>query len=303
MQLRFFLTLGLSFLVTGCSLASKSTRSPIDEQPHAAQASPRPNPWANIKTPSHGSLGPIGSYSAGCNDGAKALDLNGPGFQVMRPSRNRFYGNTELVNYIKNLTDLTVVDKVGVLLIGDMSMPRGGPLPTGHMSHQIGLDVDIWYVLYPVAQQRPLTPEERETVSAVSFVNLEKQVLKEDLWTPAHESLLRLAATQPEVERIFVNPAIKRALCQKLPERDRAWLHRLRPWFGHDDHFHVRLKCPAGAELCKNQEPVAPGDGCVGDDLAWWFTQEARDKEKIQASQPPLRTMPVLPAACTALLN
>jgi penicillin-insensitive murein DD-endopeptidase len=31
----------------------------------------------------------------------------------------------------------------GGMLIGDMALPREGPMPTGHRNHQIGLDVDI----------------------------------------------------------------------------------------------------------------------------------------------------------------
>lgn len=266
-------------------------------------ASPSPNPWAQVKSPSSGHQGPIGFYSAGCLDGASRLELTGRGYQVMRPSRNRNYGDAKLIQFIGSLSDQAFNEKIGVILVGDLAMPRGGPLPTGHASHQIGLDVDIWYLLDPRALERALSAVERETISAVSFVDLDSQKVKKDLWTSAHTHLLKLAATHPDVERIFVNAAIKRELCDTLPENDRAWLQKLRPWFGHDDHFHVRMKCPKGSTLCKAQESVPPGDGCVGNDLAWWFTDEAKAKEKAQPAEAAARKMPVLAPECAAVLG
>ena len=93
-------------------------------------------------------------------------------------------------------------------------------------------------------------------------------------WTPMVAELVELAASDPAVERVFVNPLIKHALCAQ--ERPAAyWVSKLRPWWGHHDHFHVRLKCPAGSSECQPQPPVPAGDGCDLS-LAWWFTNDAR---------------------------
>ena len=43
-------------------------------------------------------------------------------------------------------------------------------------------------------------------------------------------SLIKAAATDPIVERIFVNAAIKKALCREAPN-DRNWLHKVRPYY------------------------------------------------------------------------
>ena len=40
-----------------------------------------------------------------------------------------------------------------------------------------------------------------------------------------------------------VNPAIKKAL-RRGAGRDRAWLSKVRPWYGHDYHFHDPLLLP-----------------------------------------------------------
>jgi penicillin-insensitive murein endopeptidase len=88
-----------------------------------------------------------------------------------------------------------------------------------------------------------------------------------------HYELLQTAASSATVERIFVNPAIKKHLCS-VAQGDRHWLAKLRPWWGHDDHFHARLRCPAGDRMCIPQGPLPPGDGC-GKSLDWWFGAEA----------------------------
>src|SRR5215469_1884152 len=64
--------------------------------------------------------------------------------------------------------------------------------------------------------------------------------------------LLEAVAREPLVERVFVNPAIKGALCREDgPEW--AWMAKIRPWWGHNDHFHVRLSCPSGNPQCRAQ--------------------------------------------------
>ena len=119
------------------------------------------------------------------------------------------------------------------------------------------------------------------------------------MWRPEHRRLLELAARDPAVDRIFVNPAIKRALCREATG-DRSWLHRIRPWFGHDYHFHVRLACPPGATQCRQQAPLPPGDGC-GADLAWWFTP--RPSCRNRPSRRGRSGVADMPLACAALVG
>lgn len=285
--------LGLAVLVLSCgvfSCSANAVRKPAQE-----------NPWAKVKTPSSGKQVSVGFYSAGCLGGASPMPFDGHGYQVMRLSRNRYYGTAELIDFIGRLTGATMDQKIGVLLIGDMSQPRGGLMPKdGHASHQIGLDVDIWYWLQPDAQYRQLTQEERETLSAVSLVDLEKKQIKKDTWRPEHARILEIASNLPESERIFVNPVIKRELCETVPAAKRGWLRKLRPWFGHDDHFHVRLKCPASQPNCVKQDPVPAGDGC-GADLDWWFSPEAHEAERKAKAES--IGLPKLPNLCQQILS
>lgn len=262
------------------------------------------NPWGRVRAPSSGTEGPIGFYDAGCLDGAQGLPIDGRGYQVVRLSRNRRYGTPELLDFITRLGSESMDHGIGVLLIGDMSQPRGGPMPTGHASHQVGLDVDIWFMLDPRAQARPLTAEEREKISSISFVDMNAGTLNENLWSPKQAEMLKLASEIPNVERIFVNPSIKKHLCETLPPEEHGWLHKLRPWYGHNDHFHVRLACPASSTRCRHQEAVAPGDGCSLAELNWWFTPEERAKDKATESPTTTpRVLPELPNRCDAVLN
>src|SRR5215469_10114988 len=187
----------------------------------------------------------IGSYAKGCLAGGVSLPINGPDWQVMRLSRNRNWGTPELLDFLEKFaSDARGLDGWPGLLVGDMSQPRGGPMITGHSSHQIGLDVDIWLTPMP---NHILNPQEREDVTATSMLK-DPFTVDPDKWTPLHTKLIKRAASYPEVERIFVHPAIKKALCEQAGE-DRSWLAKVRPWWNHYYHFHVRVACPRGQRL------------------------------------------------------
>ena len=98
---------------------------------------------------------------------------------------------------------------------------------------------------------------------------------------------MQAAAEDPAVERIFVNAAIKKAMCREAGS-DRAWLAKVRPWWGHAEHFHVRLDCPPDSPQCKPQPPVPAGDGC-GHELDYWFTEACciRSRRKSRPNRGP----------------
>ena len=245
----------------------------------------------------------IGGYAKGCLAGAQALPLDGPHWQVMRLSRNRNWGTPRLIDYIEKFSnDAATLDGWPGLLIGDMAQPRGGPMLNGHASHQIGLDADIWFVPMPT---RTLTPNEREKIPMVSLLMTGRLSVDPAKWSDQHMALLKRAASYPEVARIFVSPAIKKQLCDAAKgPNDWKWLTKLRPWWGHDDHFHVRLECPPGMATCVGQKPVGKDDGC-GAELAWWLRPLAPAKPTTPAKPvkpPPPLTLGGLPKACVDVL-
>jgi penicillin-insensitive murein endopeptidase len=238
----------------------------------------------------------VGFYAKGCIAGAEALPINGETWQVMRLSRNRYWGHPNLIALLKRLADKAHKDAGWPgILVGDMSQPRGGPMLTGHASHQVGLDADIWLTPMP---ERRLSREEREETSAVMMVRADRLDIDSSAWTPSHLAVIRAAAQEPSVQRIFVNAAIKKALCREA-KGDRGWLHKVRPIFGHNYHFHIRLACPAGQASCDGQDPPPAGDGC-GAELAQWFTPQMLHPRPGKP-RPPL-TMANLPAECRQVL-
>lgn len=255
------------------------------------------NPWGEVKAPSVGEAESIGGYAAGCVAGAAALARSGEGFQVMRSSRNRFYGHPKLVTFVERLAVRVQRQGLGRLLVGDLSQPRGGPAAFGHASHQSGLDVDIWFRLLP-EQAAPLRPEQTEQMPMQSVIHAADGTLDKQRWDRRYADLLRLAASTPEVDRIFVSPVIKRALCRAGERGD--WLGKLRPWWGHDQHFHVRLACPADSPGCEPQRPIPAGDGC-DEDLDGWV-REIQLAVKRPKPTPPDRSATRLPPACEAVL-
>jgi len=240
------------------------------EAPSAVAEELAKNLFGNKKLPAALPAKSYGFYSKGCFSGGVAIPTDGPTWQAMRLSRNRRWGHPTMIALIEKLSrDAAAKDGWPGLLLGDISQPRGGPMLSGHASHQIGLDADIWFTPMP---SRTLTVSERENLSATSLVNEKTHRVYDKLWTPAHERLLKRAASYPEVERILVNPGIKKKLCETV-KGDRVWLRKVRPFWGHDYHFHIRIGCQPGSTGCKEQAATTPGDGC-DKSLAWWFTEE-----------------------------
>jgi len=51
--------------------------------------------------------------------------------------------------------------------------------------------------------------------------------------------------------------------------------------YGHDYHFHIRMKCPPGSRECESQPDPGTGEGCSAGDLAYWF------KDSVLHPKPP----------------
>jgi penicillin-insensitive murein endopeptidase len=250
-----------------------------------------------IRSPTQGPALAIGSTANGCLSGGVELPPDGQGYEVIRLSRRRYFGHDDTVDFLQGLGRRAQAAGLPVFYVGDMAQPRGGPLPFGHASHQTGLDADIWLTLDtksglpPAAREEPdlpsmLLPGDPPSIDPAHFGR--RQV-----------TLLRLAVADPRIDRIFVNPVIKLALCSGFggaTEGGIDWLHRLRPWWGHDDHFHVRLRCPDASPDCEPQKPIPDGDGC---DVALedWTHRLAPLVTKHEPVVP--KTMP---AACQALM-
>ncbi len=299
--------LQIVLLTAWCGTAAAQDKGSVDPQPLPPLANPN-DPKVPAKdlfgrklTPANLQARAIGFYSKGCLAGGIALPVNGPSWQVMRLSRNRNWGHPELVQFLERLA--AKAPKLGWngLLVGDMAQARGGPMLTGHASHQVGLDADIWLTPMP---NRELTRLEREEMSATNVVREDWLDVDTRLWTPAHFQIIRAAAQDPKVERILVNPAIKKALCREAGN-DRAWLSKVRPWYYHNYHFHIRIGCPADSPTCKPQPPAGEEDGC-GAELKTWLTAKLLKPDT--SGEPPKRErthikLSDLPPECRGVLQ
>lgn len=274
MRIRILVTIAFGLIVAACSADRPATPSGPAAAPDARLSATLSARAASLVVSSSGKpagelFGPVtsasrqspavyGSYARGCVAGAVQLPETGPTWQAMRLNRHRNWGHPVLIDFLKDLSRKAARQPGWAgLYIGDMSQPRGGPMSSGHASHQIGLDADIW-MLPP--DRLDLTREERENLSSIS-TRRERGAYVNSSWTPEHMAVLKAAASDPRVARIFVFPGAKVQMC-KDATGDRSWLRKIRPWWGHHYHFHVRLKCPEGMNGCVDQAPPPPGDGC-----------------------------------------
>lgn len=252
----------------------------------------------------------IGFYAKGCLAGAKPIAVDGSAWQVMRLSRNRMWGHPSLIAQIERLAvDVKAHDGWNGLLVGDISQPRGGPMLTGHASHQIGLDADIWLTQMP---DKRLSEREREDLSATSMLADDKVSVDPKVWTEAHGRLILRAASYPQIERVLVHPAIKKALCENktFPRED---LRKVRPYWGHHYHMHIRMFCPKDSQNCTPQPVVGPEDGC-GKEVDDWIALLKRvhgpkpptPEPKVTLKpkpKPPEVTLADLPAECKLVIG
>ncbi len=236
----------------------------------------------------------IGRQNAGCIAGAVRLPDTAPGLQTIRLQHSSFWGHPDTIAALQTLGLRAYAAGLPDLYIGDISAPRGGPLRGGHFSHQMGIDADVWLDVTPPHPVLP--PSQREAIEPPSLVRPDGRAVDPARWSEGEITLLHLAAELPRIDRILVNPAIKRQLCEDV-SGDRSWLRLIRPWWGHASHMHIRWRCPDDQPECVQAPPPPPGDGCDAS-LQWWFDQ----LDAPPAPPSPPAVPPPLPAECRAIL-
>lgn len=224
--------------------------------------------WAKAKRPSSGEARSIGFYSEGCLQGAHKLEAEAPGLRSVRRNRGRFYGHPNLMATLYQIGEEIEAEGISPVLVGDLSQPRGGLMSFGHQSHQIGLDADLWF---------------GETLKGKSAIIGRDERLNQKVWSNRHEILLKIAAQQEMVDRIFVHWRIKEYFCTQNPPP--LWSRKLRPWFGHDQHFHIRLSCPQDSPECESQDLLPEGLGCDQKHLSWFSAVEVRARKRLETQK------------------
>jgi penicillin-insensitive murein DD-endopeptidase len=279
-------TLPAAGILTAAALtaAGPVSSGPVSSAP--AFSGPAPGPLQIIGGPNTG----------GCIAGAVSLPPDGIGFQAIHLDRSAFWGAPQTIAHLELFGREASEAGLPALLMEDISQPRGGPMPGGHVSHQIGLDADVGLDMRP---RPPLPAAERDTAELRSLVRSDGRDIDPAAWSPRVVTLLRMATALPDVDRILVNAAIKQQLCREVTG-DRSWLHLIRPWYGHAAHMHIRFRCPADQADCVQAPPPPPGDGCDAT-LQWWFDQLNVPAKPSAPSEPSMP--PAAPAACKAILG
>ncbi len=219
------------------------------------------------RLPIEGKAETFGEYSLGCLKGAQTFVGNELGIKISQKKRGRYWGHPNLIKTISDAGEFFYKMNKS-LIIGDLSMSRGGPMIKGHNSHQNGLDVDVWFKV--LDRNEEFNFLESESAEMEPILKIEDDQLK----------MIKFFANHEEVERIFINFDFKKKLCDdnslnKLTRLTKEEHHKLRPWWGHDDHIHVRIKCPKDDSKCQSQNPIPEGDGCNEKDLQWWYSEES----------------------------
>ena len=238
----------------------------------------------------------FGTYNNGCIRGAVRIPQS-PYYPNQRWGPGRDYAHPEMISYLEDLVKKAREHKLPPLLLGDASKRYGGPFGKGssHGSHNIGLDADISFDFSSPKK----SDAELSHPKDVYIVDTKGNPTAN--FDSNRAALIYLAADDPRVQRIFVAPGIKRALC-RMYKRDgysTSWLHKLRPWYGHRGHMHVRLYCPDDSPECKVQAEAPEGDGC-GAELDSWF-QPPKPPKPGEKPKPPKPK--VLPEQCRAVLQ
>ncbi|MEO3413402.1 penicillin-insensitive murein endopeptidase [Roseovarius sp. CAU 1744] len=303
---RFFKIVGLSLLLAGCGGSAPEPPAQVktistQNLPASMRGIEARQLFGKLTNASAQTAAPFGGYSKGCMAGGVQLPETGPTWQAMRLSRNRNWGHPQAIDYIQKLSRKAAAQPGwNGLYVGDISQPRGGPMLSGHRSHQVGLDIDIW--LRP-ADDLTLSRTARENISSISMRRA-KGAYTNSSWTRQHHEIIKAAAQDPRTARIFIFPGAKVQMCND-ETGDRAWLRKVRPWWGHHYHFHVRLNCPPGTGGCVAQDPPPAGDGC--DDAQEWVNNILNPPPPDpNAPKPKPRrelTMANLPAQCVGVLQ
>lgn len=249
--------------------------------------------WHEKEHPTNNQPQTYGSYTAGCINGAIKLAEKGTGYKNTSALNERNYAHESLINAITKLSESTHAKYGANLLIGDLSHARGGPASiktSAHRSHQNGLDADIWY---------KTVPDDfvvNSAITAQSVLTRSGRSISRKHWKTINSDIIRSAARYQNVERILVNPAIKKQLCKEY--KNAKWLRKVRPWWGHSKHFHLRMSCPKSNKHCKKQDPTPNKSGC-GAELDWWFSEEAANMGKEKSATK--RKSPKLPQQCQSV--
>lgn len=206
---------------------------------------------------------PIGYYSDGLLKNGVRLPDEGPGYMHLFLHRNRGWGTQEMIDLITKSAESMdkKFPKVDRLQVGDISQEGGGPVTDLHDSHQNGLDVDLTYYRTNKIEQSP------SHINGFAELMVVRGKISKNFDSARNWQFLKTLHANGDVQRIFMDPVIKKEICRYARSVKESAVHlevlrSLRPYPNHQEHMHVRLKCPPDAKECRSQDDPPAGSGC-----------------------------------------
>ncbi len=245
-----------------------------------APSTPAKELFARKATPFPGPARSIGGYADGCLGGALRAADHGPRLAGDAAIAQSQLGQSEAHRLPRTIRPQRARRSAGTACWSATCRSRAAArCITGHASHQIGLDADIWFTPMP---DHVLSREEREFNGAVNMVRSRSSRRRsQGMDATRSTQLVRAAAQDPVVTRIFVNAAIKKAMCSEAGIGSRMAVRRCGRGGATPNTFMSASRCPADSPECKPQPPPDAGDGC-GHELDYWF------KDSMLHPTPPL---------------
>ncbi len=183
----FFAALSVAVIATASAIAQdKGTLNPKPLPPLANPNDPNTPAkelFGRKAEPAPLAARALGWYAEGCLAGAIGAADQRQTWQVMRLSRNRNWGHPNLVAMPRAACRDRERRSAGTDCWSATCRSRAADrCCTGHASHQVGLDADIWLTPMP---ERELTRKEREEMSATMMVAADRKDVDPNVWTPA----------------------------------------------------------------------------------------------------------------------
>jgi len=203
--------------------------------------------------------GPISGQSVGAPWDGRLRDAarlpEGDGYVIRRPWRS--FGTRATVDFIERaITEVREeFPDVHVLAIGDISAEHGGPI-TEHHSHQSGRDADIGLVYNEQPDGFPqnfvrATEDNLDAEATLALVRAFADTANED-------GGAQVMFLDFEVQGILYRWAKEHGMDDDLLDRLFQYPHGrgsseglVRHEPNHDNHVHVRFKCPRGDTACR----------------------------------------------------
>lgn len=196
----------------------------------------------------------VGAPWAGRLQHATALPP-GEGYFIRRPQRA--YGTQTTIELTERAISETLdaFPDEHVLAIGDISAPSGG-LITQHRSHQSGRDIDVglFYRDKPAGYPSEFIHADEDNLDCAATFKL----LENFLATADDDGGVQMIFLDFDVQGILYDWALDHGVSERRLERIFQYPHGqgssegiVRHEPNHDNHMHVRFRCPADDTGCR----------------------------------------------------